>query len=78
MRVLLFAHLKDVARRPEVQLPGAPLDINGFWRALALLHPELETFRPSVRLERNGEYVGKDAVFAENDEVALIPPVSGG
>ena len=35
-------------------------------------------FRSSVRLARNGEYARPDERFEPNDEVALIPPVSGG
>jgi tetratricopeptide (TPR) repeat protein len=41
-------------------------------------HPGLARFRGSVRLARNSEYVGPDARFGPDDEVALIPPVSGG
>jgi molybdopterin converting factor small subunit len=32
----------------------------------------------NVRLARNGVYAGEGEIFLEGDEVALIPPVSGG
>ena len=32
----------------------------------------------SVRLAVNSEYATEDLLLQENDEVALIPPVSGG
>jgi molybdopterin converting factor small subunit len=33
---------------------------------------------PDFRFAVNQEYVGEDYELAENDEVAIIPPVSGG
>ena len=78
MRILFFAHLKDVTGQREIEWNGGPVDMDGFWRKLLDSYPELERFRPSVRLAKNGEYVQNDALFADSDEVALIPPVSGG
>jgi molybdopterin converting factor subunit 1 len=78
MRVLFFAQLKEVTRCGEMHLPLDGVDAEGLWRHLIATHPGLERFRSSVRLARNEEYVGPDARFAGADEVALIPPVSGG
>lgn len=78
MRVLFFAHLKDITRCGEMSLPADDLDVAGLWRELIAVHPGLTPFRGSVRLARNSEYVGAEARFAAGDEVALIPPVSGG
>ena len=78
MRILFFAHLKDVTGQGEIEWHGGPVDTEGFWRNLLARYPGLERFRPSVRLARNGEYVQADAIFLDTDEVALIPPVSGG
>jgi molybdopterin synthase catalytic subunit len=78
MRILFFAHLKDVTRCAEMNLSCPETDADGLWRALIAAHPGLERFRPSVRLARNSEYVAPDSRFADGDEVALIPPVSGG
>jgi len=78
MRILLFAHLKDVAGRGELNLPCPAADTDGLWRELIAACPALARFRGSVRLARNSEYVGPDARFTDADEVALIPPVSGG
>ena len=79
MRVLFFAQLKDVTGCAEttLELDHRP-DAAGLWRELAACYPELAKFRSSVRLACNGEYVGPEARFADTDEVALIPPVSGG
>jgi molybdopterin converting factor subunit 1 len=78
MRVLFFAHLKDITRCGEMSLAADGLDVNGLWRELIAARPGLAPFRGSVRLARNSEYVGPDARFNDADEVALIPPVSGG
>lgn len=78
MRILFFAHLKDATGCAEMELTADALDADGLWRELIAVHPGLAQFRRSVRLARNGEYVGPDARFSGNDEVALIPPVSGG
>lgn len=78
MRVLFFAHLAGITRCREMALAADGLDVDGLWRELIAAHPGLTPFRGSVRLARNSEYVGADAQFAAGDEVALIPPVSGG
>jgi molybdopterin converting factor subunit 1 len=79
MRILFFAHLKDATGCPSVELPApAPLTEEHLWAELVRKFPELEKLRRAVRLAKNSEYVGPDATFADGDEVALIPPVSGG
>jgi len=79
MRVLFFAHLKDVTGCAEIGVElGPPADADELWRKLADRFPALARLRGSIRLARNCEYVGPDARFADADEVALIPPVSGG
>ena len=78
MRILFFAHLKDITRCAEMNLSGGDLDTAGLWQKLIEVHPGLECFRGSVRLAKNSEYAGPDARFTDADEVALIPPVSGG
>jgi MoaE-MoaD fusion protein len=40
--------------------------------------PKLGDFRRAMALAVNYEYSGSETVLAEDDEVALIPPVSGG
>ena len=78
MRILFFAHLKDVTRCGEMDLPAGAMDTDDLWRQLIAAHPGLERFRRSVRLAKSSDYAGPDARFTDADEVALIPPVSGG
>lgn len=79
MRVLFFAQLKDATGCASVEL-AAPTAMSGeqLWAELLKKFPALESHRRTVRLARNSEYVKADAVFSQGDEVALIPPVSGG
>ena len=45
---------------------------------LVAQHPRLERMRPATMLMVNKAYVPPDDVLQNGDEVALIPPVSGG
>ena len=79
VRVRLFAVQRELAGTREVllELPvGA--DVETAWGALVERHPVLAPGRPSVRFARNGEYAEPTTTLADGDEVAMIPPVSGG
>jgi MoaE-MoaD fusion protein len=81
MRILLFAHLKDIVGQSEldIDLPlDQPLNADDLWQRLIARYPELNRCRPSVRLAKNGEYANNHTTFTNTDDVALIPPVSGG
>ena len=79
MRVLFFAQLKDVTGCDSAEItPAAPMTTEQFWGELLRKFPKLAGYRANVRLARNWEYAAPDARFADADEVALIPPVSGG
>jgi molybdopterin converting factor subunit 1 len=79
MRVLFFAQIKDVTGCDAVELaPSSPLNREQLWTMLLEKFPGLRGHRGNVRLTRNWEYAEADAQFADADEVALIPPVSGG
>src|SRR5262245_2513040 len=56
--------------------PGATIE--EAWTALVERFPRLAPGRPAVRFARNGTYMPADTVLADGDEVAMIPPVSGG
>jgi molybdopterin converting factor subunit 1 len=79
MRVLFFAQLKDVTGCDSVELaPVLPLTAEQLWAELLKKFPKLVGHRANVRLARNWEYAASNAQFTSTDEVALIPPVSGG
>lgn len=78
MRVLFFAQLRQVTGVDEVQMASDQLDAAGLWNKLIERWPDLQKHREPTRLARNGVYVGPEDIFRKGDEVALIPPVSGG
>lgn len=78
VKVVFLGPLRDLAGCDERVLP-APLD----WSALlAALEPALatEVVGARVKLARNGEVLAEKTALAagEGDEIALLPPVSGG
>ena len=79
MTVLYFAQTRRLAgvASEALSLPP-PVTADSLWSELLARHPALAPLRSVTRLARNGEFVGADAVFAPDDEIALIPPVSGG
>jgi MoaE-MoaD fusion protein len=79
VRVRLFAIQRELAGAREVALDlpdGATVE--DAWRALVAIHPGLAPGRPSVRFARNGAYADASTPLTDGDEVAMIPPVSGG
>ena len=79
IRVRLFAVQRELAGTREVALELADgADVEAAWSALVALHPVLAPGRPSVRFARNGDYADPTTPLADGDEVAMIPPVSGG
>jgi molybdopterin synthase catalytic subunit len=79
MQVLFFAQLQDVTGCPSAELAVIePLTLEQLWSVLIEIFPALQAYRPNVRLACNWEYAGPETFFNDEDEVALIPPVSGG
>lgn len=79
VRVRLFAIQRELAGTREVQLElPADASIETAWAALIGVHPLLAPGRAFVRFARNGDYADADTVLAGGDELAIIPPVSGG
>ncbi|MEM7311366.1 MAG: molybdenum cofactor biosynthesis protein MoaE [Planctomycetota bacterium] len=79
LRIRLFAGLRERAGADELTVDGLPdeLDVAGLKRLLEERHPELGTLG-HVRGVVGTSYVPDGTVLAEGDEVALLPPVSGG
>jgi molybdopterin converting factor subunit 1 len=79
VRVLFFAQLKDATQCDAVEIPIlSPMNAEQLWVELLKKFPALAGHRSSVRLGKNCEYAGPEAQFSNSDEIALIPPVSGG
>jgi MoaE-MoaD fusion protein len=79
VRLRLFARQRELvgARELALDLP-AGATIETAWEALVERHPTVADARPWMRFARNGEYVDPATPLSDGDEVACIPPVSGG
>ena len=62
----------------EAEVAADGVDAAGLWKILSGRWPRLSAHRGNTRLARNGAYAAEGEVFAAGDEVALLPPVSGG
>lgn len=79
VRVRLFAVQRELvgARDLPLELPDGAT-IEDAWSRLVAQFPVLAPGRSSLRFARNAAYASPSAVLADGDEVAMIPPVSGG
>lgn len=84
MRVLLFASAREAAGgRPVLHLPrgSSPPRLGELLDALGKDHPRLTAVFRSCRIAVNGEYLPTmDRAYRlrPGDEVAILPPYSGG
>ncbi len=77
--VRLFARLRDLAGNGElVRDIAAPATIEGVWRALVVEMPALAEYERTMSVALNAEYSKMSAAVGDGDEVAFLPPVSGG
>jgi MoaE-MoaD fusion protein len=79
VKIRLFAMQRELAgtRNVEVALPAGST-IEDAWAALVEHFPALAPGRAALRFARNGDYAAPETAVEDGDEVAMIPPVSGG
>lgn len=75
-KVLFFAHLRDVVGAEFIMVDASGKTVAELKAELAAKYdlPRLET----VMTAMNEEFAPNDEVIRDGDEIALIPPVSGG
>ena len=79
VRVLFFAQAAHLAGTHACEWHATtPTNAEAFWQWMLQLHPSLASIRSSCRLARNGEYLHEGEAILAEDELAVIPPVSGG
>jgi molybdopterin converting factor subunit 1 len=77
--VRLFARLRDIAGAPELARDVAPgATIGSVWRQLVGDFPEFAPYEGSISSALNEDYARMDRPLSDGDEVAFLPPVSGG
>jgi molybdopterin converting factor subunit 1 len=77
--VKLFARLRDVAGTGEIvrDVP-AGATVRSLWSELVAEFPEIASYERSISTAINADYAKMDQRLADGDEVAFLPPVSGG
>ena len=77
--VKLFARLRELVGTGELTVevpPGAT--VKDVWAALVAAHPAAAAYERSLSCAVNLDYARMNAPVAEGDDVAFLPPVSGG
>jgi molybdopterin synthase catalytic subunit len=77
--VLFFGQLKDAVGRStdQIELPAGS-SVGTLFEHYASQYPRLREMSASIAIARNHEFAGRAVALADGDEVALMPPVSGG
>jgi molybdopterin converting factor subunit 1 len=79
VKVRLFAQLRDLAGSGDLDCTvDESARVQDVWRALVHDHPGLASFTRAMSTAVNLEYARLDTPVREGDEVAFLPPVSGG
>lgn len=77
--VRLFARLREIAGTDELSRPvGAPATVADVWHAMAAEWPALVPYAGSLSCAVNAQYARMTTAVQDGDEVAFLPPVSGG
>jgi molybdopterin converting factor subunit 1 len=77
--VRLFARLRDITGSGELAREApAGANVHAVWQSLVADFPELSAYEKSISCAVNADYSKFSAVVADGDEIAFLPPVSGG
>ena len=77
--VRLFARLRDLAGTGElIRDMSAPATVQTVWNSLVAEVPSLVEYERTMSVAVNAEYARMAASVNDGDEVAFLPPVSGG
>ena len=79
LTVRLFARLREVAGAGELTRALPPdATVAGVWEQLVREYPAMAAYKPSLSCAVNAEYARFKTPVADGDEIAFLPPVSGG
>ena len=80
MKVLLFGIAKDIVGDSHLQFSNAhetPSSVSELKKVISETYPEFSKLS-SLAVAVNSSYAQDDVVLNATDEIAIIPPVSGG
>lgn len=82
VKVLFFGSLRDIAGATEdvleiASLPS-PVSLATVFEHYAARFPRLRELRQSIVMARNQQFSPSATLIADQDEIAMLPPVSGG
>ncbi|HCM76821.1 MAG TPA: molybdopterin synthase sulfur carrier subunit [Cytophagales bacterium] len=72
-----FGITRDILGGREVDFEMDGMKVSELKSELAARFPEMKSLN-SLLIAVNNQYAADDLILAETDEIALIPPVSGG
>jgi len=79
IKVLFFASCRDIVGTKELDLEVQEgFRVRDLKRNLLEEYPRIATLNDVLSVAINAEYVGESVLLNPGDEVAFIPPVSGG
>lgn len=77
--VRFFGAAADLADTREAEVPvETGTTLGGLWTVVAERYPALSPMRDSLAYSINNEYARWTDTVTPGDEVAVLPPVSGG
>jgi len=77
--VLFFGRLRElIGLSEEVDELPEGTTLSGLFERYTKRYPKLTEFRGSMVVSRNQEFAAWDTHIAAGDEIAFLPPVSGG
>ncbi len=79
VKVLFFGAAADRAGARQIEVPlSDQAKLAEIWPVLTDMYPDLAPMRDTLAFAVNGEYARMEDAISPGDEVAVLPPVSGG
>ncbi|MER5174540.1 MAG: molybdopterin converting factor subunit 1 [Candidatus Nitrosocosmicus sp.] len=77
--ILYFASVKDATglRMEAIELPR-DTSIEKLLTKISLTYPNIQSILNIIQISVNYKVVNMDTILKDGDEVALLPPISGG
>ena len=77
--IRLFARLRDLVGASElIREVSSPATVASVWNTLTAEYPAARDYERTMSVAVNANYARLHSPVVEGDEVAFLPPVSGG